>query len=68
MVPLDWADSRRARVQAAIVYLNVRLCEEHRADDGGWWGYRAVKRFHIIIHILRCMVGMCVPSRPQPLY
>jgi hypothetical protein len=44
--------------QVGIVYLNSWLCLACDADDAGSWGYRAVKRIHIIIHILRCMVGM----------
>ncbi len=44
--------------QAVIVYVNATLCVRHAGDDAGSWEYRCAKRFHMIIHILRCMVGM----------
>ena len=44
--------------QAVIVWVNNDLCNKYSADDSDSFIYRVVKRLHIIVHIVRCIVGM----------
>ncbi len=48
-----------------ILWANNYLCTIFLADDSESWPYRTVKRLHIVIHIVRCMVGMCAPALPR---
>ena len=45
-------------LQAVILWANNYFCTIYLADDSYSWPYRTVKRLHIVIHIVRCMVGM----------
>ena len=46
--------------QVLIAWGNYDLCKRFSTDDSGSLLYRIVKRIHLLVHILRCMVGMCV--------
>jgi hypothetical protein len=60
----EFLQSSCLHLQAVIVWVNNDLCNKYSADDSDSFIYRVVKRLHIIVHIVRCIVGMCVLTIP----
>ena len=44
--------------QVAIASANNDLCDQFSANDSASFLYRVVKRFHIVVHILRFGTGL----------
>ena len=47
-------------MQVVIAWANYDLCNRNAADDNSSFLYRIIKRIHIFVHIIRCIIGMYV--------
>ncbi len=49
-------------LQVVIAWANYNQCKLYVANDDASVLYRIVKRVHIFIHIIRCIIGMYVTA------